>query len=105
MAGLFDGVIAPYVTQPQVNDWSLDPNGGSHVQRLNTRYGPSIQQRLDDHAQTTLEPLIREGIDKVISARGAGPPASPSAAPTQTLVPGGALNLNSPGPPPGLLSY
>jgi hypothetical protein len=92
-------------THSSKNDWSVDPNGGGHLQRLSTRYGPSVQQRLDDHAQAELEPLIRQGIDKVIAARGSS--ASPQAPPggAQTLAPEGALNPNSPGTPPGLLSY
>jgi hypothetical protein len=71
-----------------VNDWSAKNDGWDHLQRLTTRYGTGIQARLEDHARTELESLIREGIDKALAARGTKAPSAPG---SQNLKVGGAI--------------
>jgi hypothetical protein len=44
------------------HDWEADPRGGSYLQRLSARYGPSIRRRLELFKREKLEPALREAI-------------------------------------------
>jgi hypothetical protein len=66
-------------TAEPTNNWTRRRNGESHLQRLSARYGPDVRQRLEDHARTELEPLIRREIDRVIAKRGGASPAAETA--------------------------
>ncbi len=44
------------------HDWTKDPEGSSYLARLSSRYGPSIQKRLELYKQQELEPALRKAI-------------------------------------------
>ena len=71
------------------NDWTKYRNGRLHTQRLGTRYGPAIQQRLDDFSRAELEPALRQAIDEALRQRGEAAGTAPAGKGAAKAVPKG----------------